>query len=450
MRLLRSFYAAVTVASLAMLMLASPARAASLIRDPDIEYALGQLAAPLLKAAGLSPNRVKVLVINDSNLNAYVIDSDHIFIHSGLILRMERAAQLQSVIAHEAAHIAGGHLTRRRNNMANMRSVAGIGIALAAATAAASGNVQAASGVGLGISSSAARSFMAHTRDEESAADNAGLRYMVRAGVDPKGALEVQSMFKGQETLSAARQDPYARTHPLSRDRYRRLEAATAGLKGKVPDGDSDAARYWFDRAKGKLSAFQRAPKWTMRRAKESVSADITLMRQAIAYHRQSKTSAALAALDRAIVMRPKDPYFMELKGQILIERRQFRAAVGAYESAARMAPNNPLILAGLGRSLLALDTADATRKALTVLEKSRARDYTNGNAMRDLGMAYARLGNHGMASLAVAERHALRGRMKDAALHANRAAGLLPQGSGAWQRAQDVIFAAKAASKRR
>ena len=450
MRLLRSLMAAATALCLMAALIGAPARAASLIRDPDIEYSLGQLAAPLLKAAGLSPSRVKIMVINDSNLNAYVIDSDHIFIHSGLILRLDRAAQLQSVIAHEAAHIASGHLTRRRNNMANMRTAAGLGLALAAATAATTGNTKAASGIGLGVSSSAARLFMAHTRDEENAADNSGLRYMARAGVDAKGALEVLDLFRGQEALSTSRQDPYARTHPMSRDRYRRMEAAAAGMASKTPAGDTAEARYWFDRAKGKLSAFQRAPKWTMRRAKESVSPDITLMRQAIAHHRQTQTKEALATLDRAIVMRPNDPFLLELKGQFLIERRQFSAAVAAYESAARRAPNDPLILASLGRALLALDTKDATRKALTVLEKSRARDYSNANAMRDLGMAYARLGNHGMASLTVAERHALGGNLKDAAVHAKRAEGLLPRGSGAWQRAQDVIFAAKAASKRR
>ena len=109
MQLVRLF-AAILILGLGM---TSPARALTLLRDPDIEHALKQLATPVLQAAGLSPARVKILVIDDRNLNAFVVDQDHIFIHSGLLLKMRTPEMLQAVIAHEAAHIASGHLVRR-------------------------------------------------------------------------------------------------------------------------------------------------------------------------------------------------------------------------------------------------------------------------------------------------------------------------------------------------
>lgn len=84
---------------------ASSARAVTLLRDADIEYALKQLGAPVLRAAGLSPNQIRILVIDDSTLNAFIVDTQHIFIHSGLLTKLETAAQVQAVIAHEAAHI---------------------------------------------------------------------------------------------------------------------------------------------------------------------------------------------------------------------------------------------------------------------------------------------------------------------------------------------------------
>ena len=65
---------------------------------------------------------------------------------------------------------------------------------------------------------------------------------------------------------------------------------------------------------------------------------------------------------------------------------------------------------------------------------------------LRDLGGAYAQLGNAGMASLLTAERYALLGRPKDATIHAKRAFDLLKRGSPGWQRAQDVLFASESA----
>jgi len=424
--------------------LAPPARALSLLRDPDIEYALKQLAMPVLKAAGLSPSRITILIIDDRSLNAFVADQNHIFIHSGLLLKMKSAAMLQSVLAHEMGHITNGHLLRRPIAARNARTAAGLGAILAGAAAvAAGGGGNAVAGAALGAQSTAIQLFFAHTRAEENAADNSGIRFLANAGIDPQAAVEVMDIFRGQEALPLSRQDAFARTHPLSSDRYRVLQRLATGYKGRArPHPDAD---YWFARAKGKLSAFQRSPKWTLNRAGESGYADVKLMRQAVAWHRQSKTSKALKAINQAIAMRPSDPYLLELKGQILIESRQFKAATATYARAVKLAPNNPLILGSYGHALL---TQGHIKTAQQVLEKSRSHDRQDTRVVRDLAQAYAKLGNRGMASLLTAERYAMIGRLKDAGIHAKRASDLLPRGSSAWQRAQDVLFAAKAAAK--
>ncbi|QYX55328.1 M48 family metalloprotease [Roseovarius sp. SCSIO 43702] len=425
------------------LVIAQPARALTLLRDPDIENALRQLAAPVLKAAGLSPTRTNILVIDDRRLNAFVVDRDNIFIHSGLLLKMDSPEMLQAVIAHEAAHIANGHLVRRPVAMRNARTAAGIGVALAAAAGVAGGNAQAAGALALGASSTAQRLFFAHTRAEESSADASSVRYLVRAGVDPQGAVAVMDIFRGQEALSVGRQDPYARSHPLSADRYRVIKRLADANAGKASGNRS--ADYWFARAKGKLSAFQRAPKWTLTRAGESGFRDVALMREAIAHHRQSQMGRALRALDQAIALRPDDPYFYELRGQILMENRHFGQAAASYGRAVNAAPRDALILGSYGRALLAQGQYD---KALRVLSQARDRDGRDSRVMRDLGVAYAKTGNRGMASLVTAERYALQGRLGDATVHATRASDMLPRGSGGWHRAQDVLSAAKSVSR--
>jgi len=428
----------IVLACALVILAALPAQAVQLLRDPDIEYALRKLAQPILREAGLNPNRVRILVVNDGTLNAFVIDPNAIFINYGLILKLDRPDMLQGVIAHEAAHIVNGHISRRMANQRSARTAAGLGVALAA-IAAAGGQGEVATGLAIGTSSSAQRRFFAHTRAEEASADQSGVRYLKRAGVSPKGLLDVQRIFEGQELLVAGRQDPYARSHPLSRDRARAMEAFVA-LYGdtSVPNPDAD---YWYARARGKLSAFIRSPKWTFSRAPEGPTEDITLMRQAIAHHRNSNTSQALRSIDAAIALRPQDPYFYELKGQILLEGRQIKSAVSAYGKAVELAPRDALILGGYGRALLADNRYDA---AMSTLEKARARDFRDTRLLRDLSVAYAKTGQNGMASLVTAERYALQGRLKDAEIHAKRAEGLLPTGSGPWQRAQDVLIAAE------
>lgn len=434
------FFASLMVA----LCLALPAAAKGLIRDADIEHALGEVARPVLNAAGLSPARVRILVIDDDSLNAFIIDQNHIFLHSGLLLRLKTAAQVQSVIAHEAAHIQNGHIARRMQNAQRANTITGLGVALAAA-AAAGGAGRGAGAIGLGVASSANRVFMSHTRAEESAADSSGLRYMRSAGVEASAFAEVLDIFRGQEVLPEHRQDPYARTHPLSRDRLRAVQAQAAAAPGKArKDTNAD---YWFARATAKLSAFKRAPSWTLRRLNKAPSKDIALMQQAVAYHRQPNTRKAMAAIGQLVAMRPRDPFVHELHGQILLESRKASAAVAAYKRAVDLAPRNALILGGYGRALLA---AGQNKAALRALEASKARDFRDPRVMRDLAVAYAKTGQNGMAAVTTAERLALTGRFKDAIVQAKRAEGILPRGSAAWLRAQDVLSAAEAAMKKR
>ncbi len=426
---------------LSLTTLANPAHAVSLIRDADIENALDELAAPILRAAGLNPNRTRILVVNDSGLNAFVISNDVIFLHSGLLLRLESAAQVQAVIAHEAAHIANGHISRRLTNLRGSRNAAGFGMALALAVALASDNPRAAAGVAAGSAGAAQRQFFAHTRAEESAADQSSIRFLLAAGVNPQGAIEVMDMFRGQEALSVSRQDPHARTHPLTSDRIRALRGLVAANPGNTATDPN--ADFWFARAQGKLSAFVQNPGWTLRRVRGDNS-PIGVMRRAVALHRQADANGAIQAMQALLQQYPNDAYWHELFGQILLESRQPAAAAQSYRNAVSLNGNEPLILGGYGRALLALNTNNSNTEAVRVLERARALDAQSSAVLRDLGQAYARTGQPGLASLVTAERYALQGRMDDAIVHARRAADRLPRGSASWQRAQDVLSAAQ------
>ncbi|MBN2905935.1 MAG: M48 family metalloprotease [Rhodobacteraceae bacterium] len=439
--------AVMLVVLMALALGSGQARAASLIRDAEIEYALRELTRPVATAAGISPGALRVLVINDSALNAFVADGQTVLIHSGLLLRLDRAEEVQAVIAHELAHIANGHLTRRMANLRGAHSAAAMGLVMSMAVAA-SGNPKAGAGLAMGTSSAAQRAFLSHTRAAEASADQAGARYMARAGIAPQAMVDVLDLFRGQEALSAGRQDPYVRSHPLTADRLRAVKGYATAYADQARE-NPDAA-YWFARAKGKLGAFLQSPRYTLRKVPARDTSSVALMRRAIAYHRTPDPDKALAEMRKLEAARPNDAFVQELKGQILLESRRFGPAVTAYRRAVDLAPSEPLILAGYGRALLALNTPDGNRRALAALEKARDRDPRDPRMLRDLGVAYARAGQNGMASVATAERYAVMGQMKTAALHAERASGMVPRGAPGWLRAQDVLAAAQIAMARK
>jgi len=423
---------------------ALPAAAQTLLRDAELERAFRELARPVIAAAGLSPADIRVLLIRDDSPNAFVIDGSAVFVTSGLVLKMSRPEMLQAVLAHEVAHIANGHITRRAGNARAARSAALFGLALAAAVA--QENAGAAAGLALGTSSSAMRRFLAHTRAEEIAADQSGIRFMARANVDPTAMVEVLELFRGQEALTQGRQDAYVRTHPLSADRIRAVRGFAAAFAEIDPP--DPAMAYWFARSQAKLSAYLRNPGWTLRRLPAGDTSDAALVARAVAHSQNANGAEARRAAQALVDKRPGDAYAHELLGWVAFEARAYDAAVAAYARALDLAPAEPLIAAGYGRALLAAGGRDAA--ARDVLEAARARDPFNPGLLRDLGHAQARLGEDGAAALSAAERYALSGRLKDAAIHATRAADLLPRGSARWQRAQDILAAAETQERRK
>ncbi|MCY4305492.1 MAG: M48 family metalloprotease [Aestuariivita sp.] len=423
---------------------ASSASTKELLRDADIENALNQLATPILSAANLERHDIKILVVDDQAINAFIINNRAIFINYGLILKASTPEMLQAVIAHEAAHIANGHIPRRTESVRNAQSLSRFGIALAIAAGVAAGP-DVATGLAIGTSGSSWRNFLKHTRAEEAAADQTALIYMQKAKVDPNGMVELHQLIRSQESLSESRQDPYMRSHPLTKNRIR--AAKTMVDLNNTEIQPNPHAQYWFARLRGKLSAFKEPPKRTLKQINKEKYDDVQNMRKAVAYHRQSKTKDAINAIDAAISIRNnKDGFYFELKGQILLESRKLKNALTAYREAQKIEPDNSQILAGLGRAELA---SGEYQTASETLKRAHAQDHNDTRILRDLGQAYANQGKIGLASLVTAELYEILGRLADANIQAKRALNLLPEGSANWLRAQDIFVATKKFKKK-
>ncbi|MEM6943253.1 MAG: M48 family metalloprotease [Pseudomonadota bacterium] len=432
--------AAAAIALVALMLVAAtrPAEAQGLIRDSEIEATLERLSTPIMRAAGIPPSSVDTYIVNDRRLNAFVAGGRNMFLNTGLLMELETPEELLGVIAHEMGHIAGGHLARRQEEIAAATGPAVIGVLLGIAAAAAG-----APEVGLaaiaGSQGAALRNILRYSRGEEAAADQAALSYLARANISPEGLRKVLQRFRGQEVLSVGSLDPYTLTHPLSTDRLQLIERAADEARGQSfpPDPERD---YWHGRMRAKLSGFLERPERVLDRTEDQEETETVLYARAVAYHRVPDTRAAIETVDQLIALRPNDPYYIELKGQILYEAGDADASEPLYRRASELAPDKPLILAGLGRVLLAQGTPQSDAEALRVLEQARRSDPGDATMMRDLAIAYDRAGDRGMATLVTAERFALTGRARDAKLHARRAEAVLPQGSPGWLRAQDIL----------
>jgi predicted Zn-dependent protease len=416
------------------------AEARTFIRDAEIERTLGRMTAPVFEAAGVDPDSVKLFVMLDNQLNAFV-SGRNMVLNTGLLQRFDRPEAIAGVIAHETGHITGGHLARRQIMMDGMSGPAQLGLLLAAAAAAAAGSADVGAAVALGGVSAMQRAFLAYSRAEEAAADQAGVTYMARAGFDPEGMLDVLRLFRGQEVFASSRIDPYAQTHPLSGERIGLLERAVAEspARGRPSDPELD---YWFERMRAKLDGFINRPEQTLTRLRSAPDpeSEFNLYRRAIAEHRLAETDKALATLDSLQRMRPNDPYYYALRGQILFESARPAEAVAPCRRARSLAPDEPLIAGQLGRALVASGDPAAEREALAILERAARDDPGEPGVLRDLAAAHARAGDEGMAALVTAERMALSGDFEAAARQARAALGRLPAGSPAARRAEDIV----------
>lgn len=417
---------------------ARPADARSYITDTEIELYIRELATPVFQSAGLSPSAIDLYFINDDTLNAFVAGGQNIFFHTGLLMATETPEQLLGVIAHETGHIAGGHLARSGEALRNASQNALLGIILGAGAALATGRGDAATAIFKGSQAAVQGSLLEYSRAQESAADQAGIRYLESNQETSKGMLEFLSTLSGQELLSGRSRSPYASTHPLTRDRIAFVEEQVRKSRysdKKLPEDLQLKHR----RMVAKLHGFINSPARTFRDYPETETSLEARYARAIATYRLPDTTKAESLVDDLLADNPDDPYFLELKGQILFEAALPVKAEAAYRKAHEALPDAPRIELELARVLLALGTKEDDQEAQAHLENVVRKLPNSTFAWRQLAIAYGRNGEHGMSALALAEEAFRAGRERDAALQANRAKQKLQPHTEAWLRATDI-----------
>ncbi|WP_421848761.1 M48 family metalloprotease [Oricola sp.] len=415
-----------------------------IVRDAEIENLLSDYASPLLKAAGLKRNRVDIVLVNSRDFNAFV-SGRKIFVNTGTIVASETPNEVIGVLAHEIAHLAGGHQDRLRQQLDRAQTIAAVTAVLgasAAVAAGASGNssaVGAGGGIALGGMEAARRSLLTYQRSEEIAADRFAVEYLNRTKQSSKGLLTTFARFQREISLINHRIDPYRLSHPLPRERISALE--TIARKSAYFDKqDSARLRERHDMARAKIFAYTSGAGAAEGFARKTKSKTAALYARTIAKFLYGSPREALPMIDKLIAAEPSNPYFREIKGEIQLRARNAGGAVDAFTNAARLEKNGSgLIQSSLGHALVLAGDPQSLRRAIGELEVALTMDPVNPRAYRHLAMAYGRLGETGSAELATAEENFHSGNYNRAKVFAARAKRKFPRGSPQWLRADDI-----------
>lgn len=427
------------------LLLASVQHAAaqSILRDAETEALFADMSADIIRAAGLEPRHVQIVLINDKEINAFVAGGQIVYVHSGLVMVAKNANQVQGVIAHELGHVAGGHVIRINEGAKAATGISILSLLLGAAAIAA-GAGDAGAGIMAAGQQAAMGKFLAFSRTQESSADAAGASYLSKAGISGKGMIGFFKTLQNVEFRYAIPQeDSYGRTHPLTGERIATLQGVLeADPAWNAPPNAEIEAR--FQRVKAKLMGFASEPTQTLQTFPPEDGSIPARYARAYAWHRSAYPDKALEEADALIKVAPNDPYFLELKGQILLESGRPKDALPVLRDANRLALNQPLIAALLGHALIATEEKANLEEAARVLKAAVSKDNENPFAWYQLGMVYERQGDLSRAQLATAERYSLEGAPQLALRSAESAMAGIPQGTADWIRAQDIAMASR------
>lgn len=420
-----------------------PVAAQSILRDAETEALFSDMVAPLVEVSELDAKDVEVILINSSQINAFVAGGQRMFFYSGTIAAADTAVEIQGIMAHELGHITGGHIIRFNEGIKTATGITILSLILGAAAIAA-GAGDAGAGILAAGQQAATGKFLAFSRVQERAADSAGARYLSAAGITGRGSIDFFKKLQNYEfRLGIPQEDSYGRTHPLSGERVTLLRDVYQADPAWDNPPDPEIERR-FQRVKAKLLGFTNEPAVTLRKFPESDQSVPARYARAYAWHKSAYPDRALLEVSNLLKDDPNDPYFLELHGQILLESGRPEDAIASLRKAVQLTNNQPLIASLFGHALIATEDETHFEEAQRVLKAAVVKDNRNPFAWYQLGVVYSQQGDTPRAQLATAESALLQRNYGSAIRSSQIAMSGIPENSPEWIRAQDISLIAK------
>ncbi len=350
------------------------ANAKKIISDTEIENVLTEIIAPLANAADIPDTRLKIYVIGDDEFNAFVSGGENVFIHSGLLTDIKSVDELQAVVAHELAHMVGGHIVQMSDRMqaefARSMVIQALGIGLMAV----GGDPSLGMGVLAGASGVAQQSMMAFTRDEERMADDIGLKLMVDAELNPDGFVQVLEHMQELTSGFESKINPNNVKHPLTGERLQnvREKISSQDYKYKPNREYNEQLSQKYEMVRAKLIGYLYS--------KDRVYTIYTIIDNSLPAIYASTLSdvvakdfsAARIGVNQLISRNDKNPYFYELRGDLEYANGNYDASITAYDKALELIDDSaPQIETALANVLSARRDKNDVNRAITLCKKA-------------------------------------------------------------------------------
>lgn len=426
------------------------AKGPPVLRDTETEQLLREYTRPILRAAGLEKQNIQMVIVNEGSFNAFVADGRRIFVNYGAILQSETPNQIIGVLAHETGHLAGGHLSKLREQLANAQTQMIIAMLLGAGAMAVGSTRGSGSAGNNGLANAGAaalagpqemirRTLLSYQRQQEENADRAGVKFLTATQQSPKGMYETFKRFTSESLFAARGADPYLQSHPMPAERVASLQefASSSPYWDKK---DDPALQLRHDMVRAKISAFMERPETVYRRYPLTNDSMPARYARAISTYLHGDLRSALTQIDALIQVQPNNAYFYEVRGQALLEGGKPAEAIPALRKAAALSNNAPLIEMLLGQALVGSDNKAYTDDAVRILRAAVAREPEAILGYMQLAMAYGRKGDYAEADLASAQAAYLRGDNKTARELATRAKTRFAVGTPGWVKADDIV----------
>jgi beta-barrel assembly-enhancing protease len=315
-----------------------------LYQDAEIENYLSQIALKLQKYS-ISPDiSFQIKVVKNPDLNAFAFPNGAIYLHTGILARMDNEAQLAALLAHEMVHCTHRHSLRTRRNI---RDRAAYGASIRQAKIETGYELAQV----LGITGSIV-SISGYTRELETEADRIGLDLMIKANYDPREVLKLFELMKQDMEIEGIEEPYFFGSHPNVRQRVKNVNNWLAETyRGKIAGVkntsmfQSRMSRLVLDNARlelrrGRFSVARRAVEKFLVIKQDEARAYFLLGEIFRQRGRKEDATVAMKYYEKSISLNPSFPEPHKAMGLIHYKDGEKRLAKKHFESCLLLSPN--------------------------------------------------------------------------------------------------------------
>lgn len=306
--------------------------------DPVLTDYVNEIAAKLFpEDVGAKGLTIEVKVLKNPLLNAFAYPNGVVYVHTGILSKMDNEAQLAALLGHEMSHVT------HRHTVENFRSVKNTTAALATIQVAAIPFGAYGSLVNLLGSVGAMAAVTGYSRELETEADMAGLQLMVRAGYDPRESSKLFTHLKKDIDEQEIKEPFFFGSHPRLQERVRNY---TGFIKANYPNttGDVNEERFMevitpmlldnaqSDLSMGRYNSAKNGIERFIRRQPASARGHFCLGEVYRQMGEEEDRANAIKAYERAISCDPEYPEPHKGLGIVYYKQKRYLNSRAAFE----------------------------------------------------------------------------------------------------------------------